>query len=95
MQYKIYYPYPATDRTHKYFIITSSGKKVRFGAKAYDDYTTHRDNLRRQNYIARHQKKEDWTQSGIDTKGFWYFWLLWNKPSIQESYEDIKQRFLM
>ena len=95
MQYRIYYPYPATDKTHKYFIITSSGKKIRFGAKGYEDYTTHGDDIRKQNYIARHQKREDWTKSGLDTKGFWSFWLLWNKPSIQESYEDIKQRFLM
>ena len=33
---KIYYPYPATDRIHKYFIITSQGKKVSFGAKGYN-----------------------------------------------------------
>ena len=95
MQYKTYYPYPATDKTHKYFIITSSGKTIRFGAKGYEDDTTHGDNLRKQNYLARHQKREDWTKSGLDTKGFWSFWFLWNKPSIQESYDDIKQRFLM
>ena len=95
MQYRIYYPYPATDKTHKYFIITSSGKKIRFGAKGYEDYTTHGDDLRKHNYITRHQKREDWTKTGLDTKGWWSRWLLWNKPSIQESYEDIKQRFLM
>ena len=33
-----YYPYPAHDNKHKYYIITASGKKVYFGAKDYYDY---------------------------------------------------------
>ena len=40
------------------------------------------------------KKNEVWSKSGIDTAGFWSYWLLWNKPSIKESYEDIKKRFL-
>jgi hypothetical protein len=35
-----------------------------------------------------------WGKSGIDTAGFWSRWLLWNKPTIKESYDDIKRRFL-
>ena len=31
---KIYYPYPANDGKHKYYIITESGKKIKFGAGA-------------------------------------------------------------
>lgn len=91
---KSYYPYPATDRTHKYFIITSQGKKVYFGAYGFEDYTIHKDNERKKRYIERHKKREDWTKGGIDTKGFWSRWLLWNLPTIKESYQDIKKRFL-
>jgi len=91
---KQYYPYPSTDKIHKYLIITSTGRKVRFGAKGYEDFTTHKDEERKQRYINRHKKKENWTKAGIDTKGFWSRWLLWNKPTISESYEDIKKRFL-
>jgi hypothetical protein len=36
---------------------------------------------------------ENWLKSGIDTAGFWSRWLLWNKPTIKESYMDIKKRF--
>ena len=94
MTYKTYYPYRATDNINKYFIITSTGKKVSFGAKGYEDYTIHKDSERKQRYIDRHKNKENWTESGIDTKGFWSRWLLWHLPTIKESYEDIKKRFL-
>ena len=94
MQYKIYYPYPATDKTHKYFIITSSGKKLRFGAKGYEDYITHWDDLRKQNYIARHQKREDWTKSGIDTAGWFSRYLLWEEPNIIDAYKTWKDKLL-
>ena len=91
---KSYYSYPATDGKHKYFIITSSGHKVYFGAKNYQDFTIHKDEERKQRYIKRHQARENWGKSGIDTAGFWSRFLLWNKPTIRESYNDIQKRFL-
>ena len=90
---KIYYPYPANDGKHKYYIITKSGKKIKFGAYDMSDFTHHKDEARKQRYINRHKKNETWTKSGIDTRGFWSRWLLWNLPSIKESYQDIKKRF--
>ena len=93
---KIYYPYPATDNKHKYYIITSSGCKVNFGAKGFEDFTMHKDEERKQRYINRHKKRESqfWNKSGIDSPSFWALFLLWNKPTIKQSYEDIKRRFL-
>jgi hypothetical protein len=32
-----------------------------------------------------------WEKSGIDTPSFWALYLLWNKPSIKNSYQDIKK----
>ena len=91
---KFYYPYKANDGKHKYYIITKDNKKVNFGAAGMSDFTIHKDEARKQRYIKRHEKNEDWTKSGIDTAGWWSRWLLWNLPSIKESYEDIKKRFL-
>jgi hypothetical protein len=90
-----YYPYPANDGKHKYYIITASGKRVLFGALGYEDYTTHKDPLRKARYIARHKNRENWTKLGIDTAGFWSRWLLWNKPTLQASYNDIKNKLLI
>ena len=90
-----YYPYPANDGKHKYYIITASGKKVLFGAIGYEDFTIHKDPIRKARYIARHKNKENWTKSGINTAGFWSRWLLWNQLTLQSSYNDIKNRFLI
>ena len=91
---KYYYPYPANNGKHKYYIITKSEKKIYFGAAGYSDFTKHKDEGRKNRYILRHEKNEDWSKSGIDTAGFWSRWLLWNKPSIKESYEYIKNKYL-
>jgi hypothetical protein len=91
---KQYYPYQANDGKHKYYIITKSGRKISFGAVGYSDFTKHKDEDRKQRYINRHKNKENWTKSGIDTAGFWSRWLLWNKPTIKDSYNDIKNRYL-
>ena len=56
---KTYYPYPSTDSTHKYFIITSTGKKVNFGRKGYEDFTIHKDEKKKQLYINRHKREKN------------------------------------
>ena len=67
--------------------------KVHFGAKGFEDYTTHKSEERKQRYISRHEKRENWSASGIRTPGFWSRWILWNKPTITESLADVKNRF--
>lgn len=70
-----------------------SRRTIRFGAAGYSDFTIHKDEERRQRYILRHKKNEDWTKSGILTKGFWSYHLLWNKPTIAASINDIQSKF--
>lgn len=89
-----YYPYKADDGKHKYFIITNDNKKISFGAIGYEDYTIHKDEKRKLRYINRHKNKENWTKSGINTAGWWSRYLLWEKPTIKEAYNNIKQKFL-
>ena len=91
---KIYYPYKSDKKDKKYFIITFTGKRVYFGATGYEDYTTHKDPERKEAYIRRHRKNEDWTQSGIDTPGFWSYHYLWEFPSKTQAYENIKKKYL-
>jgi hypothetical protein len=94
MKVHYYYPYIAKNGKHKFYIITKTEKKIYFGAAGYSDFTKHKDEARKQRYIKRHENNEDWSKSGIDTAGFWSRWLLWNKETIKESYDDIKKRFL-
>ena len=88
-----YYPYKSDKPDKKYYIITDNDKKVYFGAAGMSDFTIHKDEARKQRYINRHKRNENWTISGKDTAGFWSRWLLWDKPTIKESYSDIKKRF--
>jgi len=89
----LYHPYKSDKPGKKYYIITNSGKKVYFGQASASDFTHHRDEQRKQRYIDMHKSNETWSKSGIDTAGFWSRWLLWNKPTIKESYENIKNKF--
>ena len=88
-----YYPYKSDKPTKKYYIITNENKKVYFGQAGASDFTIHKDEERKQRYIIRHKNNEIWTKLGINTAGFWSRWLLWNKSTIKDSYEDIKRKF--
>jgi hypothetical protein len=88
-----YYPYKSDKTTKKYYIITNENKKVYFGQAGASDFTIHKDEARKQRYINRHKNNEIWTKSGINTSGFWSRWLLWENPTIKESYENIKRKF--
>ncbi len=72
-----------------FYIITESNKTIYFGQASASDFTHHKDKQRKQRYINRHKKNETWLKSGIDTTGFWSRWLLWNLPTIKDSYMDI------
>lgn len=87
-----YYPYKSDKPDKKFFIITSTGKKVYFGSANMSDFTLHNDPLRKNRYIQRHQKRENWNDK--NTAGFWSRWYLWNLPTKEASYNDIKKRFL-
>lgn len=90
---KIYYPYPATDKTHKYFIITSSGNKVKFGAKDYEHFTEgHLDEERKKRYLDRHIKRENWND--FNSAGAWSAKFLWLYPTYKEAYQKIKKELL-
>lgn len=87
-------------RNNKKFMATIFNKKggykintVHFGQKGASDFPRNKDKNRKENYLSRHQKNEDWTVSGVNTAGFWSRWLLWNKRSLRASKNDIERRF--
>ena len=91
---------PANNNIHKYVVVLElndgSRRTVRFGAAGMTDFTKARingkpDEERKQRYLERHRDNENWND--ITTAGAWSRWLLWNKPTIAESLQDIKKRF--
>ena len=67
------------------------GKKVSFGASGYSDFTKHKDEERKRNYIARHQVNQNWND--LKTAGSWSRWLLWEKKTIPEAIRNMEKKF--
>ena len=87
---------PATDSTHKWVGVftdetTKAERRIPFGAKGYEDYTQHKNALRRQSYLSRHKTREDW--SDPKTAGALSRWILWEATSLQEAVRKFKRRF--
>lgn len=87
---KKYYPYKSDKPEKKYFIITNTGKRVYFGAAGYEDFTTHKDEERKQRYITRH-KNESKFWNDPNTASYWALKYLWTYPTKKEAYENIKK----
>ena len=66
-------------------------KKVNFGAAGMDDYTITKDKEQRERYRKRHQK--DLRTNDPMRPGYLSYYLLWNKPTLQESIKDYKKKF--
>jgi hypothetical protein len=83
----------STRKDKKWKVTTPNGKIINFGAKGYEDYTIHKDDNRRDNYISRHKTRENWTETGIETAGWWSYWLLWNEKTLDKAIEAIEDIF--
>ena len=77
----------------KYDARIDGSKTVSFGQKGASDFTKHKNTDRKERYIDRHKAREDWTKSGVKTAGFYNKHVLWNKPTLKESIDDINKRF--
>jgi len=77
----------------KFDAVIDNKKTVSFGAKGMSDYTIHKDPERKARYIARHKANEDWTKSGVKTAGFYSRNILWNKPTLQASVNDLNSKY--
>lgn len=75
----------------KFDAIVDGKKTVSFGAAGMSDYTKHQDAERKQRYINRHKRNEDWNNPKI--AGFYAKNVLWNKTSLQASVADINKKF--
>ena len=77
---------------NKQFDAIVDGKKISFGQDGASDFTIHKDPERKERYITRHAKREDWNKSGLKTAGYWSKHLLWNKDTLTKSINDISKK---
>ena len=71
-------------RTHTYI-------HTDFGAAGMSDYTIHRDPLRKERYLERHKKNEDWNNPL--SAGALSRYILWEYPSFDKAVREYKHRF--
>ena len=66
-------------------------KTIHFGSAGMSDYTINKDPKRKERYLKRHMKRENWNNP--QSAGALSRWILWNKPSLNDSIKDFKKRF--
>ena len=69
----------------------SNHKVVHFGQKGGSTYIDHKDDNKKDNYIARHKVNENWKDP--TTPGALARFILWNKKTLSASIADFKNRF--
>ena len=79
---------------------TNKIKSIKFGLAGMKDYIQYNKeegkavaDKHKKLYLARHRKREDWTKSGIESKGFWSRHVLWSKGTLQESINHVIKKF--
>ena len=80
-------------RKEKKLMARVGDEAFHFGARGYDDYTTHKDPARKAQYLARHRTNEDWSISGLRSAGFWARHILWSEPTLQASVSALNKSF--
>ena len=80
-----------SDKPNKKFEARIDGRKsIHFGNKGMSDFTIHKDPERKERYLQRHAKNEDWDNPL--TASFYATNTLWNKSTIAESIRDTNRR---
>lgn len=79
------------DGKHKYVGVFDDKKHIPFGAKGYEDYTMHKNPMRKKLYIQRHKSREDWKNP--QTAGALSRYILWETPNLQKNIQIFKKLF--
>ncbi len=69
----------------------SNHKTVHFGLKGSSTFLDHKDNKKKDAYLARHKANENWNDP--TTAGALSRWLLWNLPTLSGSIAFFKNKF--
>jgi hypothetical protein len=64
-----------------------------FGYHGSSDYTIHKDVKRKQQFLSRFQKKIKENENDPSSPMTLSRMILWNLPTIEESFQDYKKKF--
>ena len=66
-------------------------KTTHFGAAGMSDFTIHNDPKRKERYLKRHRKRENWND--YMSAGSLSRYILWGETTLKKSIEEYKKRF--
>ena len=75
------------NKNKKYKAVIDGRKTIHFGHSSYDDFTTHNDSKRRDNYIAR-TSKQDHSKQNVASPAWMSRFILWEKPTLKGAVEN-------
>jgi len=85
---------PSTAKNKKYtatFLINDKEKTVHFGYAGSKTFLDHGDEKKKDAYLARHKKNENWNDPLTPASLARY--INWNKTTLSASIADFKKRF--
>ena len=75
----------------KYTAVIDNKKHINFGQRGASDFTQHKNEERKNRYIQRHKKNENWNNPL--TAGFYSRWITWEKPTLQAAVNNVNHKF--
>lgn len=82
---------PSNRKNKRFVAFFSDGRRIHFGFKGGQTYIDHGDKIKRENYIKRHQKNEDWTKVNA---GSLSRFLLWgNTTDLKKNHQEYMNIF--
>ena len=82
-----------SSNTKKKYMARIDNKTIHFGDSMYNDYTTHHDETRKENYIARHSKENNKNISNVASAAFLSRNILWNKSTTRQSIHSLNKKY--
>ena len=66
-------------------------KTIHFGAEGMSDFTKHKDPKRKERYLKRHRKRENWND--YMSAGSLSRYILWGETTLKKSIDEYKKKF--
>ena len=80
------------NKNKKYKAVIDGKKTVHFGHSQYEDFTTHNDSKRRDNYIAR-TSKQDHSKQNIASPAWMSRFISWEKPTLKGAVASANKKY--
>ena len=90
--YKMKIVIQESTRPQKKYMASNGQKTVHFGDSNYQDFTQHKDEQRKKNYLSRHGK-EDHTISNALSPAFLARHVLWSEKTVPEAVRKLNRKY--